>query len=131
MSNITDLLNNIDAIIKEPITPARPKPQNDADIIKYIKDTLNTFPLLSFNHKINGFVELYEYFNEDIVNKFIHKHDKFKQTIMAKLKETQEQFPEEPRITALTIKGCELEAPQDSSVQPAAANDAADANHDS
>jgi flagellar biosynthesis/type III secretory pathway chaperone len=133
MTDLINLLNDLDTIIKEPIKHIRPKPRNDTEIIKYIKDTLDIFPSLSLNDKINGFVELYEYFNEDIVNDFIHRREKFKQTIMAKLKETQQQYPDEPRITSLTIKGCEPEALQMSSVQPAAAasDDAADANHDS
>lgn len=132
MAGLIDLLNDIDIIIKEPIKTVRPKPQNEREIIKYIKDTLNTFPELpTINDKINGFVELYEYFNEDIVNKFIHKYDKFKQVIIKKLKEIKEQYPDEPRITSLTIKGCELEVQPMPSEQPVAANDAADANHDS
>lgn len=133
MSNITDLLNDIDAIIKEPIIIPRPKPQNDREIIRYIKDTLNTLPELpTVNDKINGFVELYEYFNEPSVQTFIHKHDKFKQVIIKKLKDVKEQYPNEVRITSLTLMGCELEEQPMSLEQPVAEPaDDGDANHDS
>jgi len=105
MAEIMKLLEAADAILKKPFPSTAPK--NDADVIKYVKEVLNTFQSIpTKEEQITHLIKLYEYFNQDVANAFVHKHAAFKHTIMEKLKTHKAQHPDEPQLQSISIRGC-------------------------
>jgi hypothetical protein len=103
MAEIMILLETADAILKKPFPSTAPK--NDADVIKYVKEVLNTFQSIpTKEEQITHVIKLYEYFNQDVANAFVHKHAAFKHTIMMKLNELKTQCPDE--LQSISIRGC-------------------------
>jgi hypothetical protein len=103
MAEIMKLLETADAILKKPFPSTAPK--NDADVVKYVKEVLNTFQSIpTKEEQITHVIKLYEYFNHDIANAFLHKHVKFKNVVMMKLNELKAQCPDE--LQSISIRGC-------------------------
>lgn len=104
MDEITKLLESADAILKKPLLVV---PKTDADVIHYVKEVLNMFQSIpTKEEQMAVVIKLYEYFNNDVANAFIHKHDKFKNVVMMKLNEFKTKYPDEPRLQSISIRGC-------------------------